>query len=75
MSYCRFHNTVNDLYDCKAVLEEEQAIENESERKLAVNLIRYCRKIADQYDGQTEQEILNHLNDLANAEDEDDDEK
>lgn len=49
MSYCRFHNTVNDLEDCKEALENEN-IESADEKKKAKALIQLCREIADSFD-------------------------
>ena len=49
MSYCRFHNTVNDLEDCKEALENEN-IESVDEKKKAKALIQLCREIADSFD-------------------------
>lgn len=49
MAYCRFHNTVNDLEDCKEALENEN-ISSTSEKKSAKALIQLCREIADSFD-------------------------
>ena len=40
MSYCRFHNTLNDLYDCQHALEDfvengKNVISSEEERNKA----------------------------------------
>ena len=54
MSYCRFHNTYNDLNDCETALNEfivegVNTISSEKERDKAKQLIELCRYIADNY--------------------------
>jgi hypothetical protein len=44
MSYCRFQNTLNDLYDCEENLHEDLSEEESSARK---ELIELCQRIAD----------------------------
>lgn len=63
MSYCRFHNTVLDLQDCKEVLEEnidylvdenvdcENSISSHTEKQKAIELIEMCREISELYEG------------------------
>lgn len=46
MSYCRFHNTYNDLQDCKEALDNGD-ISSESEKKKAKALVELCREIAE----------------------------
>ncbi len=43
MSYCRFQNTLNDLWDCKDHLDEDLSDDEERARK---RLIELCREIA-----------------------------
>lgn len=55
MSYCRFHNTLTDLYDCQGALEDfirnsENTIASKEERMCAKNLIAVCKEIADNYE-------------------------
>ena len=53
MSYCRFQNTLIDLYDCLQALEEiDYNISelSEDEAKAACRLIEICQEIAGQYD-------------------------
>ena len=55
MSYCRFHNTLTDLYDCKNALEDfiqndENTISSREERMYAKKLIAVCKEIADNYE-------------------------
>lgn len=55
MSYCRFHNTLSDLYDCQGALEDflendENVISSDEERRKAKQLIALCHKIADNYE-------------------------
>ena len=49
MSYCRFHNTVLDLEDCKEALENGD-ISSLKEKNSAKGLIELCREIADNFD-------------------------
>lgn len=49
MSYCRFHNTVNDLEDCRDALASGD-ISSKTEKNSAKVLIALCREIADNYD-------------------------
>lgn len=55
MSYCRFHNTLTDLYDCQNALEDfinndENVISSSEERRKAKMLIKVCREIADNFE-------------------------
>jgi len=55
MSYCRFHNTLTDLYDCQSALEDfinndENVISSNEERYKAKKLIEVCREIADAFE-------------------------
>lgn len=55
MSYCRFQNTLTDLYDCQEALEDfinndENVISSDEERRKAKDLIEVCREIAYAFD-------------------------
>lgn len=55
MSYCRFQNTLTDLYDCQNVLEDsvdndENVISSSEERRCAKRLIEICREISDHFE-------------------------
>jgi len=55
MSYCRFHNTYGDLYDCKDALEnflngDYEEIANADEIRCARKLIEMCGEIASYAD-------------------------
>ena len=59
MSYCRFHNTLSDLEDCKDVLDSGEGITtvNEYKDKLsdteidkAIELLEMCREIAENFE-------------------------
>ena len=55
MSYCRFHNTLIDLYDCQSALEDfiendENVISSREERYSAECLIALCKEISDRYE-------------------------
>ena len=41
MSYCRWQNTLNDLRDCAASLEEREALSRE-ERRAALATLQLC---------------------------------
>ena len=45
MGYCRFRNTLNDLRDCEDVVEEE--VEDDKEEKARKDLIKLCKRIAE----------------------------
>ena len=54
-SYCRFHNTLINLYDCQNALEDfiqkgENIISSKEERMYAKKLIAVCKQIADSYE-------------------------
>ena len=55
MSYCRFHNTLTDLYDCEGALEsfldnDENVISSTEERHKAKQLVELCKSIAERWD-------------------------
>jgi hypothetical protein len=55
MSYCRFHNTLSDLYDCVNALEDfldndENVISSNEERRKAKNLIEVCHDVAERWE-------------------------
>ena len=69
MSYCRFHNTLNDLYDCQNALEDfienkENVISSEEERHKAKRLIEACQEIAERFEpddiDRAAEELKNH---------------
>lgn len=49
MSYCRFHNTLKDLEDCRDALDSGE-ISSQEEKKKAKALVELCKEIADNYD-------------------------
>lgn len=54
MSHCRFQNTLDDLRDCREALSDSLdplADLSEEEAKAARNLIKLCRRIADENEG------------------------
>ena len=53
MSYCRFHNTVISLRECKEAMDEEKEL-SQSEAKQKENLIRLCIEITDDYRDEVE---------------------
>jgi len=59
MSYCVFRNTLPDLHDCYDKLIDAgsiEGIEDEDERNAAKRLIAVCRNIADDFEGELEEE-------------------
>lgn len=55
MSYCRFHNTLSDLYDCVNALEDfldndENVISSGEERRKAKKLIEVCHDVAERWE-------------------------
>jgi hypothetical protein len=52
MSYCRFHNTLQDLRDCNEHLFDDDL--SEEEEKERERLIRLCREIANSVDEDDE---------------------
>ena len=59
MGYCRFENTLSDLRDCYDNLEQfEYGDLSLSEAEAAVRLIKLCRQIADNYEGEDIEGIL-----------------
>ena len=56
MSYCRFENTLRDLQDCYANMDNDGLSKSEFyKRRLMVEL---CMSIANEYDDIIEQEFL-----------------
>lgn len=47
MSYCRFSNTVNDLYDCFDNMDEQTDELSDGERKARLELIQICCDICN----------------------------
>ena len=77
MSYCRFHNTLSDLYDCKSALEDflendENVISSEEERRKAKMLIEVCHEIADRWDASDIDAKVEYFKEM--GEDEEDEE-
>lgn len=54
MSYCRFENTLRDLYDCYYNLNSTLSDRERMSRKSLVDL---CRSIVDEYDPSVEDEV------------------
>jgi len=42
MGYCRFHNTVQDLWDCYGHLQDELSVDEHDKRQELINL---CKQI------------------------------
>lgn len=60
MSYVRFENTYNDLQDCYDALSDKSFDElSESERKYAINLVRLCRNISEDFFEEDESKKTN----------------
>lgn len=52
MSYCRFENTLIDLYDCVDHLSDSDNEMNESEVESRERLLNLCILIAEEYGGE-----------------------
>lgn len=55
MSYCRFENTLAYLRDCdEAMAEKRNPLDDlsDSERRAAIQLLKLCREMADNYGGE-----------------------
>lgn len=52
MSYCRFQNTLRDIYDCKSALNEISNLNelSQDEAKAARRFIVLCREIAKDWE-------------------------
>lgn len=75
MSYCRFHNTLYDLYDCQSALEDfinndENTITSDDERRSAKRIIKLCHEIADSFE---ESDIDRQAEAFGQAEDDEED--
>ena len=46
MSYCRFENTLNDLQDCDAAMDEGEELEGR-EAKAKEQLVELCKEIVE----------------------------
>lgn len=78
MSYCRFNNTLSDLFDCQGALEDfldnddADAISSDEERRKAKQLIDLCHDIAERYEPS---DIDRKAEELADHDDEEDDDE
>ena len=57
MSYCRFQNTLADLYDCKRELQHPETPVNELSREEMIardGLLMMCKNIADEFEDEIE---------------------
>lgn len=53
MAHCRFQNTLDDLRECKEILEElgdDLSSLSAEESKASVQLIWLCKRMADMFD-------------------------
>lgn len=63
MSYCRFENTNNDLYDCEGYIDDLNLSKSENEAR--ISLINTCLRIAERFndlDVSVEEYFNNHNN-------------
>lgn len=78
MSYCRFNNTLSDMYDCQGALEDfldnddADAISSDEERRKAKQLIDLCHEIADHWESS---DIDRKAEELSDHDDEEDDDE
>lgn len=78
MSYCRFNNTLADLFDCENALEDfldndENVISSEEERRKAKRLIQLCHEIADRWEPEDIDRKVEELSDHDGEEEDKDD--
>ena len=60
MSYCRFQNTSNDLFDCLCALRDgdgdDEKLTDKYEIAAKKRLLELCRQIADEFGAEEEEE-------------------
>ena len=61
MSYCRFENTTDDLYDCLDHINDDDL--SSSEKKYRECLVDLCKKIVREYDDRCKK-IVREYDDL-----------
>lgn len=49
MSYCRFHNTLNDLRDCYRAMLDEEPVEGKDEQDAKDALLKLCARIVEEF--------------------------
>ena len=54
MGYCRFENTLSDLFDCYDHMEDKKLSDDETAARR--EMVTLCRKIADDYGNLEEEE-------------------
>ncbi len=60
MGYCRFHNTVQDLYDVKDHLQDTDLSESESDKRK--ELLNLCKRIvSEEYPELVKEEIYDTI--------------
>ena len=74
MSYCRFHNTLSDLFDCQNALEDfldndMNVISSDDERRKAEQLIKLCHDIADRWEPEDIPQKADELDGFDDGED------
>ena len=55
MSYCRFENTVKDMWDCQDHLWDEEDLSDE-EKRYRQKFIEICREVADEFPENLDEE-------------------
>ncbi len=60
MSYCRFQNTLGDFEDCLDALDSRKAM-SDDEQRAAFWLIQKARELAEQFEGDSDDEIREQL--------------
>jgi hypothetical protein len=56
MSYCRFQNTVTDLADCEAHINDDMEDMSDEEIEARKELIEICKNIASQFEDDDEED-------------------
>lgn len=61
MGYCRFHNTVQDLFDCYDHLEDKELSESEEQKR--EELLNLCKQIVwDKFPNLVKEEMYESIN-------------
>ena len=60
MSYCRFQNTLGDFEDCLDALNSGKAM-SDDEQRAAFWLIKRARELAEQFEGDSDEDIKEFL--------------
>jgi hypothetical protein len=64
MSYCRFENTSNDVWDCiDAIRDQRIGDMSDYEIQGFLEFVRGCKEVAEIYSHMSESELKEYIND------------